>query len=99
MGQDETDTDNKGTDDNDNDDDGDQGMKTDDEEDNHHRSTTGMGMGTGTDDMTRQKWQRHTTRGTTRTGEERKAQAMDPALYDEECKKRPKRRRRLLGCR
>ena len=90
MGQDNTNTDNKGTDDNDNNSDRNQGMKTDEEEDNHHRSTMGMGMGTD-NDTTQQKWQRHTMRGTMRMGEEQKAQATDPASYNEECKKGPKR--------
>ena len=50
---------------------------------------TGIGM--GTDNNTRQqKWQQHMMRGTTRTGEEWKVQAMDPAPYNEECKKGPR---------
>jgi hypothetical protein len=86
------DTDNEGTDDNNN---GVQGTKTD-KEDNHHRTTTGMGTGMD-NDTTRQKRQRCTRRRTTRMGQEWKAQAMDPAPYDEEHKTGPKRRRRLLG--
>ena len=99
TGQDDTDTDSKGTDDNDNDDDGDLGTKTDDEkddeEDNHYtttrRATTRRrGQPPQDNDMRQQKRQRHMTRGTTRTGEERKSQATDPAPYDEERKKGPR---------
>ena len=60
-----------------------------DNEENCHRTMTGIGM--GTDNNTRQqKWQQHMTRETTRTGEEWKVQAMDPAPYNEECKKGPR---------
>ena len=66
-----------------------QGEPLHDDEDNHYRMMTGTGMD---NNMTWQKQQQCMRRRTTRMGQEWKVQVMDPAPYNEEHKKGPKRR-------